>query len=267
MNVIKKGSELLNNVVVGATSIGSMLLTAAVTNDPELSATMGYASGELLARKLTKQRDNMDQVREHIIEDIKHKLGEGKSFRTDGFLGNKAPTDRSDFDDIVDSILLKAADEMNEKKLKHIGYLTSSFAFPPEISADSAHRLLQDIENLSYRQLCLMKIASEKEKFQLCDKSTLEGRKQPYHIDLSHICDECVDLYDQGYIYIELANKAGGNLVPGARSLAVRPNSISQGAKLIRPSLYDRMRLNEIPSEDIAPIVMAFNYNWTLDQS
>ncbi len=257
----------MKNLAVGATSIGGMLITAALTNDPELSTTMGYASGELLARKLTKQRKNMDQVREHIIEDIKHKLDEGKSFRSDGFLGNEAQTEHSDFDDIVDSILLKAADEMNEKKLKHISYLTSSFAFPPEISADSAHRLIQCVENLSYRQLCLMKIASEKEEFQLCDKSTLKRRKQPCHIDLSHICDECVDLYDHGYIYIEFANIAGVNLVPGARSMAVRPNSISPGAKLTLPSLYDRMRLNEIPSEDIAPIVMAFNYNWTPDQS
>ena len=266
MNAIKKAKESLKNLAVGATSIGGMLITAAVTNDPELSATMGYASGELLARKLMKQRNNMGIVRKYVIDDIKHRLDEGESFRTDGFLGNETSTDRSDFDDIVDSILLKAADEMNEKKLRHIGYLTSSFAFPPQISADSAHKLIQDVENLSYRQLCLMKIASEKENFQLCNKSIVERPGQGFHPDYMHICDECLDLYDQGYIYIELSKK-GGNFVPGARSIAVHPNTISLGPKYSISGLYDRMRLAEISLEDIIPIVSALNYNWTRDQS
>ena len=132
MNVIKKAKESLKNLAVGTAGIGGMLITAAITNDPELSATMGSASSELLARKLTKQRNNMGLVRKYIIEDIKHRRDKDESFRSDGFLG-KTPEQRSDFDDIVDSILLKAADELNEKKLRHIGYLTSSFAFPPEI--------------------------------------------------------------------------------------------------------------------------------------
>ena len=197
--------ELLKNLGVGGTSIGGMLITAAITNDPELSVTMGCASGELLARKLTKQRNNMGLVRKYVIADIKHRRNKDESFRTDGFLG-KTSEKPSDLDDIVDSILLRAADELNEKKLQHIGYLTSSFSFPPEISADSAHRLIKDVENLSYRQLCLMKIASEKiasekENFQLCDKSLVERPGgEPIHQDYVYICDECVELYDQGYI-------------------------------------------------------------------
>lgn len=266
MKAIKQAKELLNNFAIGATSIGGMLVTAAVTNDPELSATMGYASGELLARKLTKQRDNMGIVRKYIIEDIKHRLDEDELFRTDGFLGETSEK-RSDFDDIVDSILLEAADELNEKKLRYIGYLTSSFAFPPEISADSAHRLIKDVESLSYRQLCLMKMASEKEEFQLCDKSIVERPGQGFHPDYPHICDECLDLYDNGYIYIELSKSGGSNIVPGSRSIFVRPNSISLGQKLAMSSLYNRMKLAEIPFKDIVPIILAFNYNWTPDQS
>ena len=94
-----------------------------------------------------------------MTEDIKHRLDEDESFRTDGFLGETSEK-HSDFDNIVDSILLKAADELNEKKLRHIGYLTSSFAFPPQIGADSAHRLIKDVEHLSYWQLCLKYIKS-----------------------------------------------------------------------------------------------------------
>ena len=56
MNAITIAKESLKNLAVGATSIGGMLITAAVTNDSQLSAAMGEASGELLARKLTKQR-------------------------------------------------------------------------------------------------------------------------------------------------------------------------------------------------------------------
>lgn len=257
-----KAIELLKNLGVGVTSIGGMLITAAVTNDPELSVTMGRASGELLARKLTKQRNNMGLVRKYVIEDIKHRRNKDESFRTDGFLGETSEKP-SDFDDIVDSILLKAADELNEKKLQHIGYLTSSFAFPPEISADSAHRLIKDVENLSYRQLCLMKIASEKENFQLCDKSLVERPGgEPIHQDYVYICDECVELCDQGYITIGTSR----DLIPGARSIVVRPNSISPGTKLLWSNLYDRMRLAEIPRKDIDAIVLAFNYNWDLAQ-
>ena len=263
MKVITKTKESLKNLAVGATSIGGMLITAAVTNDPQLSVAIGGASGELLARKLTKQRDYMGLVREYIIEDIKRRQNNNELFRTDGFLGGTTEK-RSDFDDLVDSILLKAADELNQKKLRHIGYLTSSFAYPPAISADSAHRLIKDVENLSYRQLCLMKIASDKEEVQLCDKSITERPGEAYHVDYTPICDECLDLYDQGYIYVELSREVG-NLVPGARSIAVRPSSISLGPKL--SSLYDRMRLSEIPPKDIDPIVFAFNYNWAPDQS
>ena len=129
MKIVTKAKESLKNLAVEGTSIASMLIASAMTDDPELAAKIGYASGKLLELKLTKQRDNMDVVREYVIEDIKRRQNNDELFRTDGYLGGTAEK-RSDFDDIVDSILLKAADELNQKKLRHIGYLTSSFASP-----------------------------------------------------------------------------------------------------------------------------------------
>ena len=41
MKAITKAKESLKNLAVGATSIGGMLITAAVTNDPQLSARNG----------------------------------------------------------------------------------------------------------------------------------------------------------------------------------------------------------------------------------
>ena len=67
--------------------------------------------------------------------------------------------------------------------------------------------------------------------------------------------------------YIELSKSGGSNIVPGSRSIFVRPNSISFGQKLAMSSLYDRMKLAEIPFKDIMPIVLAFNYNCTPDES
>ena len=196
----------------------------------------------------TREKVRIGAVLVNTAEEIRKRRKSGESLREDGFFDEKQ-TGRSDAEEVAESVFLKAQREPEEKKIQYMGYLLSSIAFDPEISVNLAHQLTKAAEQLTYRQLCILKICAAKDDFELRDNNYRE--RECFENDLYEVLYECSDLYSKEYIHF------------GLDTITFEPNVLSK-LRSVKPSgmafqrigdyLYNLMKLCLIPDEDIAPI-------------
>ena len=181
-------------------------------------------------------------------EEIRKRRASGENLRDDGFFDEK-PAGRSDAAEVVESVLLKVQREPEEKKIPYMGYLISSIPFEQQISVHMAHQLIKAAEQLTYRQLCILKLCGVKDKFGLRSNNYREGA-YPEN-DLYEVLHECGDLHNGEYIHSGLDTATyESNILSRVRSII--PNDMA--FRPIGSYLYNLMKLSQIPDEDIAPI-------------
>lgn len=174
--------------------------------------------------------------------EINQRLEAGEKIRTDGFFDQKK-TGRPDAEEIAESILLKSQREPEEKKIPYMAHLLSSVAFDAEVGAHMAHQLSKTAEQLTYRQLCLLKLAVVKDSFEL--RAEDYRNQGEFQRDLYQILYECLDLYHRGFV-----NFGGG--------VAFGPADVLPGKMTVQglgADVFNLMKLNFIPKEDLAPII------------
>lgn len=198
---------------------------------------------EFSKRQLSPREDyRVGKVLAIAASEIHQRLENGEGLRNDGFF-DRQPFGRSDAEEIVEAIMLKCQKEPQEKKIPFMGYLKVSIAFDSNISPDMGHQLIKAAEELTYRQLCILKLVVAKTHYGL--------RKQNYRghgnfaRNLYSVLYECMDLYQKEYITEGDSSHALGltDIVPS--------NITVQG---IGSDLYNLMKLSSIPDEDIIPI-------------
>jgi hypothetical protein len=146
---------------------------------------------------------------------------------------------------VAESVLLKSQREPEEKKIPYMGHLFAGVAFDPQISAQLAHQIIKTAEQLTYRQLCILKLAVVKHSFTLRagDYRNIGGG---FTKDLYQVLYECLDLYHRGLINF------GGEVAFGPTD--VKPGSMTvQG---LGADIFNLMKLSLIPNEDLQPICM-----------
>ena len=173
--------------------------------------------------------------------EIHQRLEAGEKTRADGFFDQKQ-VGRPDAEEIAESILLKSQREPEEKKIPYMAHLLSSVAFDAEIGAHMAHQLSKTAEQLTYRQLCLLKLAVVKDSFGL--RAEDYRNQGQFHKSLYQVLYECLDLYHRGFI-----NFGGG--------VAFGPTDVLPGKMTVQglgADVFNLMKLNLIPNEDLIPI-------------
>ncbi len=181
-------------------------------------------------------------------EEIRNRRASGENLRDDGFFDEK-PTGRSDAAEVVESVLLKVQREPEEKKIQYMGYLLSSIAFDPQIGVHMAHQLTKAAEQITYRQLCILKLCVVKDDFGLRNNNYRECAF--FEDDLYEVLHECADLHNKEYIH------SGLDTLTFERNALSRLRSIipsDMAFQRIGDYLYNLMKLSLIPDEDIAPI-------------
>ena len=155
---------------------------------------------EFSERRLSHREDfRVGNVVVIAAREIYQRLENGENPRNDGFFDTKS-IGRSDAEEIVEAVMLKCQREPQEKKIPYMGYLLTSIAFDSNISADMGHQLIKAAEELTYRQLCILKLAVVKNRFSL--------RNQDYRghggfsKGLYSVLYECMALYQQEYIIL-----------------------------------------------------------------
>ncbi len=173
--------------------------------------------------------------------EIRQRIEAGESVRTDGFFEQKQ-TGLSDAEEVAESVLLKSQREPEEKKIPYMGHLLSSVAFDAEIGAHMAHQITKAAEQLTYRQLCLLKLAVVKEGFGLRTESYRSHGQ--FTKSLYQVLYECLDLERKGFIVF------GSEVVFGLTD--VSPGKMK--VEGLGVDIFKLMKLNLIPNEDLLPI-------------
>ena len=81
-----------------------------------------------------------------------------EEYRQNGFLEG-TPTNESKVKEAVESILKKVRDTTEKPKTDFIGYLTVNVFFDEDLDMDTYRQILKDLDELTYRQLCIIRLA------------------------------------------------------------------------------------------------------------
>ena len=256
IRLIDCGTEIL---AAGAAAVTSGAVALLLGEGPEAKAIGGLASKgiEIVLRDVgtdisSRQLGPREEIRVGAAliiaaAEIKRRQKNGELLRDDGFF-DKNQGGRSDAGEVLESVLLKAQIEPEEKKIRHLGLLYSSIPFDSDISLPYAHQLIKVAEQLTYRQLCILKLCDVKDKYQLRDQHYREPTIRDK--SLYQILHECHSLFHGGYIYHK------GKLDSGDTKAFV-PTHLNPRSMVLNGlgiDLFNLMRLSLIPDADIAPI-------------
>lgn len=110
---------------------------------------------EVRARQIgPRQEERIGGVLLVAAAEINRRLEAGELPREDGFFVEE--TGRSPGDELLEGVVLAAADAYEELKVPFIGRLYASLTFRPDITAEHGNALLRLVERLSYRQLACL---------------------------------------------------------------------------------------------------------------
>ena len=174
---------------------------------------------------------------------IRRRIEAGEVLRTDGFFDAKQ-TNRSEAEEVAESVLLKSQREPEEKKLPYLANLLANVAFDTQISAELAHQAAKTAEQLTYSQLCILQLAVFKDHFKLRRKD-YRGQGS-FSKQLYSPLYECLDLYHRGLINF------GGTVAFG-------PTDVNPGSMTVQglgADIYNQMNLSAIPLGDVERVAV-----------
>jgi hypothetical protein len=106
---------------------------------------------------------------------VTEQLERGDDLRQDGFFDEGDP-EHSPAAELLEGVLLRAANAYQQRKVPHIGWLWASLLFRPDVTPDYAHLLLRLADRLTYRQLQALAFFAEKANSD--ELSHLEAQRQ-----------------------------------------------------------------------------------------
>ena len=248
-SLITAGSQILGGSSSAAVSAAAGLLLAG-----PLGAVVGGATGTALSMALNKLGNEISQrllspreqarvgfVLAHTAKNINDLFAKGEVLRTDGFF-DADEGDRSDAEELAESVLLKSQREAEEKKLPYMANLLALLAFTPQVSASVAHVIVKNAEQLSYQQLCILQVADENDRFFL--RKTDYRSERYLDFELSRVLSECMDLYNR--IWIDFGDSA-----------VLSPKQVNpSNMRLVGlgPVALQLMQLHLIPDQDLLDV-------------
>ena len=247
--LINKGAD------IGGSAFGSAAgaVTGLLLGGPAGAALGGLVGGgaasaiqwvghELSSRHFAPREEaRVGYVYTLAAAEVVKRIGEGESVRSDGFFSDGQQS-RSSAEEVWESVLLKAQREPEEKKLQYMAHLLANLAFHPEIGVHMAHQLTKTCEQLTYRQMCILRLSVNGSQF-ILREDDYRGRGS-FTRELYQLLHEYLDLYNRGFVNF------GGEVAFGPTDIRPR-NTTIQG---IGADIYKLLQLWEIPIEDIKPI-------------
>ena len=250
--LINHGTEIAGGAAGAALGLligGPVGAVVGGASGPMAAITLRSIGQEIIERQLgPREKVRVGAAFAIAAADIYQRTENGENIRQDDFF-DKKQTGRSHAKEVAENVLLKVQREPEEKKVQYMGYLFSSIAFDSQISVHMAHQLVKAAEQLTYRQLCILKLSVVKDRFGLRDKNYREHGT--FTKELHQVLYECGDLYNREYIHFgENALTFQENVL--SRVMSVKPSGMTlQG---IGEDLFNLMKLFLIPDQDINPI-------------
>lgn len=90
------------------------------------------------------------------LNDVEERLRDGEEPREDGFFEPDQERGRGRADELLEAVLINAQRDHEERKIRHLGWLYSSFVFNREIAPAHASYLVNLASRLTYHELVLL---------------------------------------------------------------------------------------------------------------
>lgn len=244
---LEKYLSSAGKLVSVGTGIGIDAMVTTLTMDPVTGSMVGNFAENTISRVWTEVVSGLLSNREksRVISvsyiakcEVEQKIRNGESVRQDGFFDSNQ-YGRSDAEEVVENVLLKCQKEPQEKKIRFMGYLLANLVFRSDISVDMAHQIINYAEELTYRQLCLLRIATCRDVRKLRDSDYREQKLYPNGpYDILH---ECSDLFDKEFISLGEGSFGG---VTNIRPAKMRTQGMGR-------LIHDLMNLDRVPHDDL----------------
>ncbi|MBJ7353764.1 MAG: hypothetical protein JHC98_02980 [Thermoleophilaceae bacterium] len=216
-----------------------------------------FLGGEISKRKLSPAEEiRIGGAAAVAAIEIGSRQDEGEKLRNDGFF-DPANGSRSDSDEVLEGILLQAAQSYEEKKVPYLGHLYAGIAFDSSISPAYAHVMIRMFDRLTYRELAILQYFSDKSG--ATDRVALgvgieEGDFTPSIVLLgegNRLGEERLlgNRHADGTVYALVDTNAGG--IKGELFGTITPTQI--GEDFIRLT-----KLSEIPASDLDDVARGF---------
>ncbi|WP_148550673.1 hypothetical protein [Paraclostridium bifermentans] len=240
---------------IAGASVGGLI--GYVLTGPEGAAFAG-AGGVVIAKTLEKIGTEMSSrllgKREEIrvgalftysMAKIKENLDNGCLLRDDSFFDENI-SERSDAEEVYEGLILAVQKEHEEKKIEYMGKMIGNIAFRTDIDKSFANLLIKEVSNLSYRQICLIKIFYDNTVALNINESGI-GLKQSNYREQEKISQNLIPIL---YEILELGNKELiiNNIHHVNGLVDIVPCEFkAQGLGVL---LYDLFELNNMPEEE-----------------
>jgi hypothetical protein len=162
-------------IEAGAPVAGSMCAAAAavvfetggaVQVDPRLAAWLRSAATEAGAVTVPRERVRAGAVLAFAVEHGVTLSRTGRPLRSDAFFAGR-PGGRPACGEVVEGVVTSARFSVDERRVRHLGYLLAEVAYSPDVDADLVGRTLRLADALSWRQLALLAGVGRRERIPL----------------------------------------------------------------------------------------------------
>ena len=239
------------------------ILTASAVGDPTgmTAGVIPIIVREILRRIISPLTSRSESKRlyqwaKDAAEGIVQRLKNGEEFRKDDFF-EETPTNRSNFEEVVESTLKKVMETTEEPKVKFMASLTENIHFDEDLDMDTYRQILKDLDELTYRQLCIIRLATLYENSEVIghidDEKWEEQIPQNEWARFHFISRDFEEMMvDESY----LDGVIGGKTKDGEPCMLIP--GLARGTYQTK-RLYSFTNLCEIPIEDIVEMFSLWN--------
>ena len=239
--------------VIGAAAMGDATGTAAAVIPRIAREILHRIISPLTSRSESKR---LYQWAKQAAEGMAQRVKDGEAFRKDGFF-EETPTNRSNFEEVVESTLKMVMDTTEEPKIKFMANLTENVHFDEDLDMDTYRQILKDLDELTYRQLCIIRLVILYENGEIIghtdgekwEKQMSQNERSRFHA-ISRDFEEM--MVDESYLY-----GVRGSKTETGEPCMFRPSSTHSMYQAKR--LYSFANLCEIPIEDIVEMFSLWN--------
>lgn len=134
---------------------------------PAFAHSLRWVLGEVAHRTLgEREKVRVGAVLAFAVEAYERRVDEGRRVRQDGFFDDVAE-ERAAGNEVIEGVILAAQRLHEERKLRYLGNLLAGIAFAPDVDPALANHLIRLADQLSYRQLCLLALVADQDRFAL----------------------------------------------------------------------------------------------------
>ena len=254
--LIQGGGEIAGAAVGGALGLlgGPPGVVAGAVGGVLVTRALKRVGEEVTQRLLgPRQEIRVGAAFAFAADEIRERLEGGDRERSDGWF-EADPNGRPEAEELLEGVLLTAANAYEERKVRHLGWLYASLAFDATIGRGYSNFLLRLADRLTYRELaCVALVASEANRnaLVLVDAAPSEGdvrSSEPIIAELTELGQAGVIgvLQDTGAVAAPQGTWGGGDM----RSLSLARLAPTP----IGDDIHRLMRLDRIPRLDLIEV-------------